>query len=169
MRNRTILPATIPNEFSLLCCSLLARVLLLHPGRCHGELPRSVQSGVFFICKLYLPSFVSFNTDIIISDSQFGRGGETNYHIGNHRFRVLADEHRSRYRGSTRKEKAAVVQDVVRIWRSRNGRFLTKTDPTKGDDSTWHDVGDEVRQAVGSLEVQPTVPRSDMSLQFAHS
>ncbi|CAB9519994.1 expressed unknown protein [Seminavis robusta] len=79
-----------------------------------------------------------------INDVMFGRGGETNYHIGNHRFRVLADEHRSSYRGSSRKDKAIVVHEVVRIWRERKGRFLTKTDPEKGDDSLWHDVGDEV-------------------------
>lgn len=75
---------------------------------------------------------------------QFGRGGDTNYHIGNHRFRVLADEHRQEYRSSSRKEKALVVQEVVRCWRARGGRFLAKTNPEKGDESLWHDVGDDV-------------------------
>ena len=76
----------------------------------------------------------------------FGRGGNTNYHIGNHRFRVLADEYRRIYRSSNRKEKAAVVKEVVDLWRSRDppGRFLTKTNPELGDDSLWHDVGDEL-------------------------
>lgn len=79
-----------------------------------------------------------------LNDVMFGRGGDTNYHIGNHRFRVLADEHRQEYRSASRKEKALVVQEVVRIWRGRGGRFLTKTDPEKGDESLWNDVGDTV-------------------------
>lgn len=79
-----------------------------------------------------------------LNDVMFGRGGDTNYHIGNHRFRVLADDHRKEYRSASRKEKALVVQEVVRIWRGRGGRFLTKTDPEKGDESLWNDVGDMV-------------------------
>lgn len=79
-----------------------------------------------------------------INDVMFGRGGDTNYHIGNHRFRVLADEHRHVYRSATRKEKQAVVQELVRRWRGRGGRFLAKTNPEKGDESLWNDVGDIV-------------------------
>lgn len=94
-----------------------------------------------------------------INDVMFGRGGDTNYHIGNHRFRVLADEHREEYRASSRKEKALVVQEVVRVWRARGGRFLTKTDPEKGDDSLWHDVGDFLAKKKAAKILSEKAPR----------
>jgi hypothetical protein len=65
------------------------------------------------------------------------------YTSKNNRFRVLADEHRQRYRSSSRKEKAVIVQEVVDLWRSEDppGRFLARTHPDRGDASLWHDVG----------------------------
>jgi hypothetical protein len=75
-----------------------------------------------------------------------GRGGDTNYHIGNHRFRLVADEYKQRYHVAGRKEKALIVQELVDNWRNRDppGRFLTRTDPSKGEDSLWHDVGNSL-------------------------
>ena len=76
----------------------------------------------------------------------FGRGGDTNYHIGNHRFRLHIDKYRQRYKAASRKDKGVIVEEVVDNWRSKTppGRFLTRTDPTLGDGSLWHDVGDQV-------------------------
>ena len=70
---------------------------------------------------------------------------DTNYHIGNHRFRVLADGHKGSYQAASRKDKAIVVLEVVQCWRAKNppGRFLTRTNPELGDDTLWHDVGEE--------------------------
>lgn len=81
-----------------------------------------------------------------MNDVMFGRGGDTNYHIGNHRFRVVADKFRERYRAACRRDKATVGYEVVQAWRSKEtpGRFLTRTNPELGDDTMWHDVGDEV-------------------------
>jgi len=80
------------------------------------------------------------------NDVMFGRGGDTNYHIGNHRFRMLADEYCKQYHEASRKEKALIVQQVVSSWRGRNpsGRFLARTDPSLGEESLWHDVGTAV-------------------------
>jgi len=71
---------------------------------------------------------------------------DTNYHIANHRFRSLVDQYRGRYHGASRKEKAVVAQQVVKEWRNKQptGRFLARTNPELGDESKWHDVGNEV-------------------------
>lgn len=80
------------------------------------------------------------------NDVMFGRGGDTNYHIGNHRFRMMADKFTKSYREASRKEKAVIVQELVDSWRAEDppGRFLTRTDPSKGDQSLWHDAGEEM-------------------------
>jgi hypothetical protein len=67
--------------------------------------------GCFLACLRCLPFWLCLLISIVL--------GDTNYHIGNHRFRVLADEHRQRYRSASRKEKAIVVQEVVKSWRSK--------------------------------------------------
>lgn len=81
--------------------------------------------------------------------NQFGRGGDTNYHIGNNSFRHLVESYRERYwASSNRKEKSQIIAAILKSWRTQDppGRFLAKTDPAKGDDSLWHDVGDQVRR-----------------------
>jgi hypothetical protein len=69
-----------------------------------------------------------------------------NYHVGNHRFRLQADEYSERYHTAARKEKAAIVKELVDTWRGRDppGRFLIRTDPAKGESSLWHDVGEDM-------------------------
>ncbi|CAB9518420.1 expressed unknown protein [Seminavis robusta] len=91
------------------------------------------------------------------NDVMFGRGGDTNYHEGNHRFRALiATHYKERYRNAkTREEKSIIGQEVVIHWRSSDppGRFLTRTDASLGSNSLWHDVGDEMafRKAIKIL------------------
>lgn len=72
---------------------------------------------------------------------------DTNYHIGNHRFRVAAGLFRARYRAASRKNKPIVVEELVTSWRTSDkppGRFLTRTNPELGDETLWHDVGHDV-------------------------
>lgn len=65
--------------------------------------------------------------------------------MGNIRFRQLVQEHRGSYRAAEKIEKPKVAILVVQMWRALNppGRFLAKSDPSMGDDSYWHDVGDK--------------------------
>ena len=58
---------------------------------------------------------------------------------------MQADQYRQRYREASRKDKTVIVQELVDSWRAEDPpeRFLAKTDPSKGDDSMWHDVGIE--------------------------
>lgn len=60
-------------------------------------------------------------------------------------FRTLVEKFKSNYVHASRYEKAQVTADVVRMWRTQSppGRFLIMTDPSKGDASRWHDIGDK--------------------------
>lgn len=95
-----------------------------------------------------------------MNDVMCGRGGGTNNHIGNIRFRQLVNEHKLRYLAATKVEKPKVAMEVVQMWRALNppGRFLTKTDPSQGDDSLWHDVGDKKAREKASQCLRERTP-----------
>ena len=73
-------------------------------------------------------------------DVLFGRGGLTNSHPGNRRFRDIILLHRPDYVRAIKIEKPNVARKIVRAIRcgSPPGRFLKK-DPKNG---LWYDVGD---------------------------
>ena len=50
--------------------------------------------------------------------------------------------------------------EVVHIWRALEppGRYLTKTDPSQGDDSLWHDVGDKKAREKASQCLRERTP-----------
>jgi len=74
-------------------------------------------------------------------DVLFGRGGMTNGHPGNRRFRDIIALHRPDYIHATKMDKPNVARKIVRAIRSGNppGRFLKKW-----EDNMWRDVGDKV-------------------------
>lgn len=74
-----------------------------------------------------------------VHDVLFGRGGMTNGHPGNRRFRDIIALHRPDYIRATKMDKPKVARRIVRAIRQGNppGRFLRK-----GDDGKWYDVGD---------------------------
>lgn len=78
-------------------------------------------------------------------DVMLGRGGESNKHIGNIKFRKFIETYKSIYQSATRSEKAEIALEVVYTWREMDppGRFLAKTFPKNGGQCVWHDVGDE--------------------------
>jgi hypothetical protein len=87
-------------------------------------------------------------------------GGGTNNHIGNIRFRQLVNEHKFRYLAASKIDKPRVAMEVVHLWRSLDppGRYLTKTDPSQGDDSLWHDVGDKKAREKASQCLRERTP-----------
>ena len=100
--------------------------------------------SIFKSCLLSPPPHSS--TGLIIPCNLF-HFIDTNYHIGNNSFRHLVESYQDRYWAATnRKDKSQMIAAIIHTWRSQKpaGRFLAKTDPTKGDDSLWHDVGDQV-------------------------
>lgn len=75
----------------------------------------------------------------------FGRGGGTNNHIGNIRFRQLVNEHKFRYLAAPKIEKPKIARELVGLWRKLDppGRFLVKKcSEEKGKEFLWFDVGD---------------------------
>lgn len=95
-----------------------------------------------------------------LNDIMCGRGGGTNNHIGNIRFRQLVNEHKIRYFAASKSDKPKVAMEVVQIWRSLDppGRFLAKTDLSMGDDSLWHDVGDKKAREKASQCLRERTP-----------
>mmetsp|Transcript_33656 Transcript_33656/g.99169 ORF Transcript_33656/g.99169 Transcript_33656/m.99169 type:complete len:543 (+) Transcript_33656:638-2266(+) len=71
-----------------------------------------------------------------------GRGGATNSHPGNRKFRSLVAAHRERYLKAKKRDKPAYAQHVVSLVRNqcpKQCRFLKKD--TKSN--KWYDIGDE--------------------------
>ena len=64
------------------------------------------------------------------NDILCGRGGGTNAHSGNIKFRRLVAAHKLRYLAASKSDKPNVARDVVKEWRGMTppGRFLAKMD-----------------------------------------
>jgi hypothetical protein len=79
------------------------------------------------------------------NDVLFGRGGKTNHHMGNIRYRSWVDnKYRPLYeKCRTKTEKTMLAMKLIKDWRLNQpqgppGRFLTFNE----SDGTWEDVGD---------------------------
>ena len=72
-----------------------------------------------------------------------GRGGATNSHTGNRKFRKIVSLHRERYLRAKKRDKPAYAQHVLELVRNQSQskpcRFLKK-DLNSG---MWYDIGDE--------------------------
>ena len=82
-------------------------------------------------------------TDILApgkNDCLFGRGGGTNHHPGNKKYRKLVDCKKVVYLASRRLDKPIVAMQLIQIWRAMSppGRFLVQDKKTE----LWNDVGD---------------------------
>lgn len=86
------------------------------------------------------------------NDVMYGRGGETNAHIGNKKYRYIVESLKSKYSHAPRNEKPKIAMDVVSLWRKLDppGRFLKQNGKEQNsieeegaDEGTWYDVGDD--------------------------
>lgn len=72
-----------------------------------------------------------------------GRGGATNSHTGNRKFRKIVASHRESYLRAKKRDKPAYAQHVLELVRNQSRskpcRFLKK-DLNSG---VWYDIGDE--------------------------
>eukprot|EP01083_Nonionella_stella_P063021 163825_1 len=68
-------------------------------------------------------------------DVLFGRGGYTNSHPGNIRYRAKALELRPWYEASSKEEKYNISELLIESVKAEGGRFLEK-----GKDGMWHEV-----------------------------
>lgn len=102
-----------------------------------------------------------------IHDVLLGRGGGTNNHKGNVKFRKLVLEHKMRYFACSKVDKPKVAREVVAIWRSLTppGRFLARKDESKrgpgsvhSRDNLWHEVDDQKAREKASQCLRERTP-----------
>lgn len=90
------------------------------------------------------------------NDCLYGRGGATNHHPGNKKYRQLVNSKKEEYLSSLRTEKPQVAMSVVHAWRAMKppGRFLEQDKKTK----LWSDVGDEKAREKTSQALREKTP-----------
>jgi hypothetical protein len=100
--------------------------------------------------------------NIVVTDSDIlcGRGGLTNHHKGNKRFRDVVALHRPDYVRATKVQKPAVAKMIVKAIRNSEppGRFLKKDSKT----GNWIDIGDRraAEKASQALREKPLQERN---------
>uniref|UniRef100_A0A7S4AYR2 DUF6824 domain-containing protein n=1 Tax=Pseudo-nitzschia australis TaxID=44445 RepID=A0A7S4AYR2_9STRA len=89
-----------------------------------------------------LPPLDHISDDIIVrpNDVLCGRGGETNHHPGNVKYRSLVKVYQKLYLLAKRRDKPKIAQCIVVSVRGVNGRFLKRMKDSKKI-SIWIDVG----------------------------
>ena len=99
------------------------------------------------------------------NDVLYGRGGGTNHHPGNKRYRRWVEDRKVEYVNSKRLDKPVVALDIVRAWRSQDppGRFLKMDDKT----GLWTDVGDKKAREKTSQALREKAPQIRRELEEA--
>jgi len=92
-----------------------------------------------------------------LNDVMYGRGGGTNHHLGNKRYRKMVESRKLKYVNSKRLDKPLVALEIIREWRAQlpSGRFLKYND--KG--GTWEDVGDKKAREKTSQALREKAPQ----------
>uniref|UniRef100_A0A7S4T0V1 DUF6824 domain-containing protein n=1 Tax=Ditylum brightwellii TaxID=49249 RepID=A0A7S4T0V1_9STRA len=88
------------------------------------------------------------------NDVLCGRGGGTNVHPGNRRFRDLIHAHRCRYLKAKKNDKPAISRSIVAAVRRANGRFLKKDEKT----GKWVEIGDDGAREKTSQALRQRAP-----------
>jgi len=91
------------------------------------------------------------------NDVMYGRGGGTNHHKGNKKYRKMVEDRKLEYVNSKRLDKPLVSLEIIRIWRSQlpTGRFLKQSDKT----GLWDDVGDKKAREKTSQALREKAPQ----------
>lgn len=107
---------------------------------------------------------VDENGDIVVTENDIlcGRGGLTNHHKGNKRFRDVVALHRPDYVRAVKVNKPAVARMIVQAIRNSDppGRFLRKDSVT----NKWVDIGDKraAEKASQALREKPPEERTNV-------
>lgn len=88
------------------------------------------------------------------NDVLCGRGGGTNVHPGNRRFRDLINANRRAYLKSKKNDKPAISRSIVQTIRDMNGRFLKKDEKL----NLWFEVGDDGAREKTSQALRQRAP-----------
>ena len=99
------------------------------------------------------------------NDVLYGRGGGTNHHPGNKRYRKWVEDRKIEYVNSKRLDKPVVALEIVKKWRSQSppGRFLKMDDKT----GLWSDVGDKKAREKTSQALREKAPQIRRELEEA--
>lgn len=91
------------------------------------------------------------------NDVLYGRGGGTNHHEGNKRYRKMVEGRKTDYVNSKRLDKPLVALEIIRQWRAQDppGRFLKLDDAT----GLWNDVGDKRAREKTSQALREKAPQ----------
>ena len=76
------------------------------------------------------------NSSISCNDVLSGRGGATNNHVGNKKFRLIVAEYQEVYLQARKKEKAGIARQIVNRIHQNGGRFLKRDE----SNNTWVEV-----------------------------
>ncbi|EJK68744.1 hypothetical protein THAOC_10051 [Thalassiosira oceanica] len=88
------------------------------------------------------------------NDVLCGRGGGTNVHPGNRRFRDLINANRRAYLKARKNDKPNISRSIVRTVREMNGRFLKKDDKL----GLWFEIGDDGAREKTSQALRQRAP-----------
>jgi len=90
------------------------------------------------------------------NDVLYGRGGGTNHHEGNKRYRKMVEGRKVDYVNSKRLDKPLVALDIIKIWRDQKppGRFLKYDEKL----DLWNDVGDKKAREKTSQALREKAP-----------
>lgn len=88
------------------------------------------------------------------NDVLSGRGGGTNVHPGNSRFRDLINANRRTYLKARKNDKPAISRALVRTIREMNGRFLKKDEKL----GLWFEIGDAAAREKTSQALRQRAP-----------
>lgn len=91
------------------------------------------------------------------NDVLYGRGGGTNHHSGNKRYRKMVETRKVDYVNSKRLDKPLVALEIIKEWRDQvpRGRFLKMDEST----SMWNDVGDKKAREKTSQALREKAPQ----------
>ena len=78
----------------------------------------------------------SNDESIGLNDVLLGRGGATNGHVGNRKFRTIVSDHQAAYLSARKPEKVLIARQIVSVVRNNGGRFLRRCE----DSESWIEV-----------------------------
>mmetsp|Transcript_14763 Transcript_14763/g.21673 ORF Transcript_14763/g.21673 Transcript_14763/m.21673 type:complete len:547 (-) Transcript_14763:2894-4534(-) len=110
----------------------------------------------------HLPYLRVMKSDLTCNDVLCGRGGGTNSHEGNRRYRTIVNDRRPEYLCAKKREKAVIAQEIVCFVRQQGGRFLEKKDAR----GVWVDTGNEkaIKKTLQALREGLDVRKTLMSI-----
>jgi hypothetical protein len=88
--------------------------------------------------EMNAPEMPECATRIAVNDVLMGRGGATNNHEGNKRYRTIVSFHQAEYLAARKKDKVLFARKIVAIVKANGGRFLKQDSQQK-----WVEVSDK--------------------------